>query len=118
LLQENKDLVWRYFDERWNKRNYDIVDELDGRGDPEGHKAWLRSVHANFSAYEETIDDMIAEGDRVALHFTSSGVLTGPYEGVGSAGDRVSFAGLALLRIANGHVVEDVAYWDGPNLVT
>ena len=36
VLEANKDAVRRYFDERWNKRNYSIVDELDATGgDPE-----------------------------------------------------------------------------------
>ena len=36
MVEANKDEVRRYFDERWNKRNYSIVDELDATGgDPE-----------------------------------------------------------------------------------
>ena len=125
MVEANKDVVRRYFDERWNKRNYSIVDELDATGgDPEEHKAWIKSVHDGFSQFEVTLDHMIAEGDRVALHWTVSGVLTRPYDEfgdrpdnvVGSAGDRIAVPGLALLRIADGRVVDDIAYPGKPTL--
>ena len=68
---------------------------------------------------------MVAEGDRVALLWTVSGVLTRPYDEfgdrpdnvfVGSAEDRIAVPGLALLRIADGRVVDDLAYPGEPTL--
>jgi len=111
--QENKDLVRRYFDERWNQQNFDVVDELLPEGEAEDHKAWMRSVLASFRQIEFTIGDVIAEGDRVALSWSSEGVLQDSFSGHGSPGDHVSFEGLAMLRIEDGKIVEDLAYTEG-----
>jgi predicted ester cyclase len=112
-VEANKTLVRRYFDERWNARNYDIVDELTAVGDAEEHKAWVRSVHAVFSEYQLSLGEPVAEGDRVVLPWTATGVLQSPYEGVGSPGEQVEFSGLAMVRIADGKIVEDAAYTEG-----
>jgi len=111
--QENKDLVRRYFDERWNQQNFDVVDELLPEGEAADHKAWMRSVLASFRQIEFTIGDVIAEGDRVALSWSSEGVLQDSFSGHGSPGDHVSFEGLAMLRIEDGKIVEDLAYTEG-----
>jgi predicted ester cyclase len=111
--EANKALVRRYFEERWNARNYDIVDELTATGDPEEHKAWLRSAHAVFSEYQLSFGEPLAEGDQVVLPWTSTGVLRSPYEAVGSPGERVEFSGLAMTRIADGKIIEDRAYSEG-----
>jgi hypothetical protein len=66
-VEANKTLVRRYFDERWNARNYDIVDELTAVGDAGEHKTWVRSMHAAFSEYQLSFGEPVAEGDRVVL---------------------------------------------------
>jgi len=111
--EANKALVRRYFDERWNARNYDVVDELTTGGDPEGHKAWLRSVHAVYSESTLTMGDPVAEGDRVVLPWSVRAVLQRDYEGVGSPGETVEFSGLAMVRVEEGKIVDDAAYSEG-----
>jgi predicted ester cyclase len=110
--QENKDLVRRYFDERWNKKNYEVVDELSPGDDAEGHKAWLRRFHDALADIQVSIGDMVAEGDLVAIQWSLTGVLRQDVAGVGSTGDLVSFPGLAMLRVRDGKIVDDVAYSD------
>ena len=109
----NKALVLRYFDERWNRGNVDIVDELATMDDPEGNKAWVRSVLAVFEESRLTMGEPVAEGDRVVLPWSAKGVLQRAYEGVGSPGETVEYSGLALLRVSDGKIVEDVAYTEG-----
>lgn len=111
--ESNKALVRRYFDERWNQGNVDIVDELATMDDPEGNKAWVRSVLAAFKESRLTMGEPVAEGDRVVLPWSAKGVLQRDYEGSGSPGETVEYSGLALLRVANGKIVEDVAYTEG-----
>jgi predicted ester cyclase len=110
--QENKDLVRRYFEERWNKKNYAIVDELLPAADAEEHKAFLRRAHDTVSEMQLSIGDMVAEGELVALHWSVSGVLSRAVAGVGSAGDSITYAGLAMLRVQDGKIVDDQAYTD------
>jgi predicted ester cyclase len=96
-VQENKELVHRFFDERWNNKNYAVVDELLTGDQVEGHKAWMSRVHATVREMRFSIDDMVAEGDLVALHWSADGVLGHAVAGVGSTDDRVHWAGLALV---------------------
>jgi predicted ester cyclase len=110
--QENKELVRRFCDERWNKQNYAVVDELLTADQVEEHKAWMSRVHAVYREMRFSIDDIIAEADLVALHFSVDGVLAHALAGVGGADDRVHWAGLALVRVLDGKVVEDRAFFD------
>jgi len=114
--ETNKELVRRYFNERWNARNYGVVDELNGTEASaiEEHKAFLAEVNGLLSESRLTIGDMIAEDDRVALHWTFDAVLREGYSGAaGSPGEHVTYSGLAMLRIANGKIMDDIAYSDG-----
>lgn len=114
--ETNKELVRRYFNERWNTRNYGVVDELNGTGDKavEEHKAFLAEVNGLLSESHLTVGDVIAEDDRVALHWTFDAVLREGYSGAaGSPGEHVTYSGIAMLRIANGKIMDDIAYSDG-----
>lgn len=110
--QENKELVRRFCEERWNKQNYAVVDELLTADQVEEHKAWMSRVHAVYRDMRFSIDDIIAEADLVALHFTVDGALAHPLTGVGEADDQIHWAGLALVRVLDGKVVDDRAFFD------
>ena len=111
---ENKELVRRYFDERWNHNNVAVCDELmaASSSDIEEHKAWVQSMHDTLGNLELTILDLLAEDDQVAVHWRIAGTHRGEYLGVPATGKRVTFKGLALLRIKDGKIVEDEAYAD------
>jgi predicted ester cyclase len=109
----NKELVRRYFDERWNGKNSAVIDELlsPSLGIEEA-KAYVDSVHAAIGGIQMTMEDLIAENDQVVVPWSITGVHQGEYLGVAPTGQRVTFRGLALLRIADGKIVSDVAYGD------
>ena len=91
-----------------------VADEFFSDGlTREDFKEWQRSSLAVFSEYKLTLDDPIAEGDRVLVPWSVSAVLQTPYEGIGSPGERVQFGGFALLRLAGGKIVDDTAYSEG-----
>ena len=111
--EENKELVRRFFDERWNHGNLDVYDEMLAPSlDIKGEKEWARSMHATFGNTRFTILDMIAEDDRVALHWRVEAIHQGDYLGVPATGKPVTYQGIAWLRIADGKIFEDIAYWD------
>jgi predicted ester cyclase len=62
--------------------------------------------------------DPLAEGDRVVLPWSVRGVLQRDFDGVGSPGETVEYSGLAMLRIRDGKIVEDVAFTEGFGSVT
>jgi predicted ester cyclase len=110
--RENKDLVRRYFDERWNKQNYAVVDELLPAAAAEEQKASMSRIHATVSEMQLSIGDTVAEGELVALHWSVRCVLSQAVTGVGSTGDQISYSGLAMLRVKDGKIVDDQAYSD------
>ena len=84
-IAENKALIRRYFEEVWNKGNLDAVDKfyaLDGidhnapPGSPPGFdfmKQFHIMVRAAFPDARITVEDLIAEGNKVVCRFTASG---------------------------------------------
>jgi hypothetical protein len=58
-----------------------------------------------------TVEDLVVEGDRVALRYRLQGTHRGPYLGVAPAGVGCDVEGLTLLRLANGRVAEE---WHSP----
>lgn len=108
----NTALVQRYFDERWNRRNPAICDEVLDPHRAKWQKAFVRATHEALADLECTLLDLVAEGDLVAVHWQFAGTHRGELLGVPAAGKRVVCRGVALLRVVGGRVVEDVAYTD------
>jgi predicted ester cyclase len=115
---ENKELVRRYFDERWNRHNLDICDELLAPSvDIDDAKEFVRSFYAAFRKIQLTILDLLAEGNQVAVHWRIAGTHQGDYLGVAATGKPVMYEGIALLRVDGGKIVDDIAYWDNLSIL-
>jgi predicted ester cyclase len=74
-------------------------------------------VSAMFAAFPDTnmtIDDTVAEGDRVVSRFTVRGTHRGEFEGIAPTGKQVTLSGIVLSRIEGGRVVED---WEELNML-
>jgi steroid delta-isomerase-like uncharacterized protein len=54
-----------------------------------------------------TIEDLIAEGDRVAARFTTTGTHSGTFAGIAATGTRVELAGYGIFRVAGGKIAEE-----------
>ena len=115
---ENKELVRRYFDERWNHGSLDVCDELlSSSMDIEEQKEFVRAQHAALGDLHLTILDLLAEDDQVAIHWRIDGTHKGDFLGVAATGKPVTFQGIALLRIADGKIEDDIAYWDNQSIL-
>jgi len=75
----------------------------------------LRRFHeALWEAFPDarlTVEDLVVEGDRVALRYRLQGTHRGPYLGVAPTGVGFDVEGLTLLRLADGRVAEE---WHSP----
>jgi steroid delta-isomerase-like uncharacterized protein len=115
---ENKAIVRRYFDERWNHGNLDVIDELVAPSqDIEQAKAWVRAEFAAFGNIRLTILDMVAEGDQVVLRWRVDATHHGDYLGIAATGKPVSYEGVAWLRILDGKIAEDQPFWDNLDIL-
>ena len=120
-IKENKVIVQRIFEEVINGRSLDVVEELfapdyifHGPGGqelhgPEGFKQIVSQPHAAFPDFHITVEDMIAEGDKVVCRFSTSGTQKGVLGGIPPTNKLVRNRGMLIYRIAEGKVVE---HWE------
>ena len=110
--EENKAISRRIIEEMWNKGDLAVVDELiaanyvfhDFLGreikGPEGLKQYVTMVRTVFPDFHITIDDMLAEGDKVAFRFTWRGTHKGKGDlGIPPTGKQVTVTGMAITHI-------------------
>ena len=84
---------------------------------PEGMKELVKSFLSAFPDLETTIEDIIAENDRVALRVTFKGTQLGTFRGISPTGKKVAWTGLAIHRLAGGKIVEQWSHNDTNSLI-
>jgi steroid delta-isomerase-like uncharacterized protein len=122
--QENKALASRFLEEVINRGNFSVVDELTGPNfvdhqappgvpsTPAGFKAFMTSFRAAFPDLHYTIDDSIAEGDRVVQRTTARGTMKGDFMGMPASGKSATWSEIHIIRFENGKSVEHWAVVD------
>ncbi len=73
----------------------------------EGNKQGMLLLFAAFPDWQTTIEDLIAEGDKVVVRMTQRGIHQGPFFGLAATGKQVTVAGIAIFRLRNGQIVEE-----------
>jgi steroid delta-isomerase-like uncharacterized protein len=117
--EQNKDLVRRAIEQIWNGGNYDTIEEFVARDfvayastpadevhGPENAKQYFMQLHKAFPDIRFTIVDQVAEGDKVATHWTASGTHKGEFRGLAPTGKRFTVTAIDIDRIVNGRVSE------------
>jgi steroid delta-isomerase-like uncharacterized protein len=74
--------------------------------DLEGFDRFETAIHSAFSEMSHPIEDMVGEGDNVAVRLRMEGTHTGDFMGVPASGKHFSVEGTAFLRIAEGKLAE------------
>lgn len=107
--ERNKTTVRRVFEELFNRRDLDVADELfspDYRNHagpdlagPDGMKRLIRELTDAFPDHETRINDIVAEGDRVAVRVTFIGTHRGDFRGMGATGKKFSQMQMHLVRV-------------------
>lgn len=119
MSERNKMLERRAIEEVWNRGNFALVDELvasDYLGHsstptnethgPEGYKQFYAMLRRAFPDIHFTVEDQIAEGDRVVTRWTARGTHTGDFQGLPPSGQHGAITGITIDRLANDKVVE------------
>ena len=73
---------------------------------------YYATYRAAFPDTHLTIEDQIAEGDKVVTRWTATGTNQGTLMGIPPSGKRVTITGISITRIANGKAVEDWVNFD------
>jgi predicted ester cyclase len=111
-IQENKDLVRRYNQEIWNNHNLEKASEfMDGDFLAESIDH-VRQFLAAFPDAQVTIEDLIAEGDKVVARLRASATNTGPFAGQPPTGRQVEIRSIRIYQIANQKFVDTWAIQD------
>ena len=118
--EENKAIARRWFEEFWNKRTLSL-DEIDAfftadfvyhsppSGIPldlEGFKQQVTMLLAAIPDVHITIEDMIAEGDKLVARWTFTATHKGELMGIAPTGKQITVSVMAISRIAGGKFAE------------
>ncbi len=120
-IEANKALVRRYFEDA--PHNPDVCDEIfaprvrfraihhtsmdsGGESNPESEKAYYGVLSAIWGDWRITVDEMIAEGDRVMTLWTFHGTHQGEYLDVPPTGREVTYCGVNIFQIEDGRIAE------------
>ena len=85
--------------------------------DREGVKLLITMLRSAFPDFKATIDDIVAEGDKVVIRQTWSGTQKGEFMGIPPTGKSVSFGVFDILRMAGGKCVEHWGQMDSMSLM-
>lgn len=115
----NKETIQRFSDELWHKHNYNIIDEVfhddaiihspfnikqGSLTMRQAAEKWLES----FPDLEITINDLIAEDDKVVARWTAHGTHMGSFFETNPTHNAVTYCGVTTFEFKNGKVAE---YW-------
>ncbi len=127
---ENLAIVRRFYEEVWNRRNFEVVNELLSPshalqgptivGSSIGPEAYRRQVSYLLEAYPDlrwTIVDTIADKDKVVAYWTFSGTHKGNFMGVPATNKKVSVEGITIHHVADGKIMDSYTSWDALGLM-
>src|SRR5215207_1061023 len=125
VSEESKALVRRQEEELFGRGNLDVADEIyapdyvghdpSNPEDVRGLQAAKRAAADYRRAFPDlrvTVEDLIAEGDKVAARLRVRGTHLGDLNGIAPTGRRVDFTGIVMSRVEGGRIAEDWANFD------
>jgi len=129
-LEENKAIVRSWF-HAFNGRDLGAADRIFApqytlhepglppnfpKG-PEGLRAFAGGLLRAFPDWHATIEDVIAEGDRVVLRFTEEGTHQAQFGHIPATGKKVKIGGVSIFRMAGGMIAEEWEFADSLGLL-
>ncbi|MCK6580545.1 MAG: ester cyclase [Anaerolineae bacterium] len=137
MTAANKQILRRHFEEVLNQGRLDVIDEIyadtyildapvqtDGsaqvHGQTLGRDGLKRRVTLFRTAFPDihfTINDMVAEGDRVVVQYTFAGTHTGTFRELEPTGHSISVMGILIARVADDRIQSAVSVFDGGDML-
>lgn len=123
MIETNRALAVRWFEEVWNQGRREAIAELaspdvvlheagtDTVG-PEGFYPYYDRLRATLADLHMTIEDTVAEGDKVCVRWSCTATHTGDGFGMTASGAPVAMTGIVIMRVAGGKLVEGWQNWD------
>ena len=132
MSAENKTLARRVREEIWNLEKLNVADEIfdadcvnhindpvtpDFGGGPTGTKQLVTLYRSAFPDAHITIDDILAEGDKVIVRWTGRGTHQGQLLDLAPTNKQVTVTGIDVYRISGGKIQETWVNWDALGLL-
>jgi steroid delta-isomerase-like uncharacterized protein len=125
---ENQQVVQRYWDAKWNRRDPVVIAELVS---PKIHyhgpavsasssEEYLQIYESLLSALADTsvtVEDLINEGDKIVSRVVLRGVHSGSLLGLPATGRAFVFPIVTIFRIGDGRIAEEYQMYDGLDLL-
>lgn len=117
MSEENKMIARRHVEEVLSQGNLGLIDEIfasdfvghaasEEKLGPEAMKQFVAGLRRAFPDLRITVEDQIAEGDKVSMRWTALGTHKGEFQGMPPTGKQMTMTAMTLARIANGKIVE------------
>lgn len=125
-INAHKVLITRFITEIWNGNHLEMLDAFldptyyDYTYEPrnrEGLEGALSLMQSSFPGYETIIEEIVGEGDTVAICVTLRGIHAGPFRGLPASGKPFAFGGYRFYKIKNGRIISHRALIDVPSLL-
>jgi steroid delta-isomerase-like uncharacterized protein len=127
---DNRAIIVRLYEEVWNKRKFDLVNELISpshalqgptfSGSSVGSDAYRHQVSlfvAGIPDLRFTIEDTVSENEKVVACWTISGTHAGDFMGIPATNKKVSIDGMTIHHIAGGKIMDSFSNWDALGLM-
>ena len=125
-IEMNEQLLQQWVNEGWNNGNLSLVDQifspdhimhessLPGQKlvGPEPFKSFVSTLRTALPDLRVTVQDVVAQGDKIAWRWTITGTQNGEVMGVPPSGNPVEVTGIIISRFESGLWVEDYVSWD------
>jgi steroid delta-isomerase-like uncharacterized protein len=117
MSEQNKTLARRWFEDLFSRGNLDAANEIlsaefvdhlthEVERGIEELKHYVSTYRTAFPDIQDTVEDIVAEADKVVVRWKSRGTHQGEFMGVAPTGRHVTFTGMRLFRIAENKIVE------------
>ncbi len=121
--ENNKLLAQQIWEEIWHQGQLSRIDELFTtnfvRHDPgrelhgtEQNRQFISSMRAAFPDLHYSVEDQIAEGDKVVVRYRFQGTHLGPFQGMPPTGTQVVYTGILIYRVADNKIAEQWTEFD------
>src|ERR1700733_14880028 len=130
MLMDNKAIIRRFYEEAWNKRRLEVVDELispshalndpivsGSQMGPELYKRRVVELTTSFPDLRFTIEDIITEKGKVVVSWIVSGTHQSEFMDIPATGSEIFVEGITIHDVTNGKILDSHARWDALDLV-
>ncbi len=125
-VDANKEIIARFMAQVWNANRLDLLDTFidpdyyDYTYQPrnrEGLERTLQMMQVAFPGHQTIIEEIVGEGDTVAVCQTLRGRQNGPFRGAPASGKQMEVGGYRFFKLRDGKIISHRALLDLPSLL-